>query len=112
MHVETDTLIQYQQATNEDGLPMVQENGPPVAIAGMQRLLEAASLGATARAGAALAADATALADVEDWDAPPAVLKDGVRHDAPLAFASRALATHTVDCLRQSYSSDVYSGLR
>jgi hypothetical protein len=94
------------------GLRLVQENGPPVAIAGMQRLLEAASLGATARAGAALAADATALADVEDWDAPPAVLKDGVQHDAPFTFASRALATHTVARLRQSDSSDVYSEIR
>lgn len=54
-----------------------QENGPPVAIAGMHGLLEAASLGATARAGAALASDASGLADVEDWDAPPPALKDG-----------------------------------
>ena len=70
---------------------VVQENGPPVAIAGMQRLLEAASLGATARAGAALAADATALADVEDWDAPPAVLKDGVHRDTLVLFAPKHL---------------------
>lgn len=57
-----------------------------MAIAGMQGLLEAASLGATAQAGSALAADAAGLADVEDWDAPPPSLKEGVHtaFEAPM----------------------------
>lgn len=50
-----------------------------MAIAGMQGLLEAASLAATGRAGVALGADAAGLADVEDWDAPPPALNDGAR---------------------------------
>ncbi len=50
-----------------------------MAIAGMQGLLEAASLAATGRAGVALGADAAGLADVEDWDAPPPALTDGAR---------------------------------
>ncbi len=55
----------------------VQEAGPPVAIAALQTLLERASLAATGRCAAALAADAAALAEMGDWDEPSPRLQDG-----------------------------------
>jgi len=55
----------------------VQEAGPPVAIAALQTLMERASLAATGRCAAVLAADVAALADLEDWDEPPPRLLDG-----------------------------------